>query len=133
VIPFLIEGTRLIGDDMGLIRKSLAIGTVGVVNPNSKKQRVAKQTARNTRAAARHAKEQNRIARQQLEYQQSMLPPPPVLPVSTPPAATPAAAVPATVITVAEEIRKFANLKEEGLLTAEEFEAQKRRLLALHN
>lgn len=27
---------------MGLIRKSLALGTVGVVRPNSKKQRVAK-------------------------------------------------------------------------------------------
>lgn len=38
---------------MGLIRKSLALGTVGLVRPSSKKQRVAKQTMRNAAATAR--------------------------------------------------------------------------------
>lgn len=54
---------------MGLIRKSLAIGTVGVVNPSSKKQRVAKATqkaaeanARSAAALVRQQAEANRLA-----------------------------------------------------------------------
>lgn len=39
---------------MGLIRKSLAVGTVGMVNPSSKKQRVAKATQRAAEANARN-------------------------------------------------------------------------------
>lgn len=39
---------------MGLIRKSLAVGTLGVVRGNSKKQRVAKKTMRNTGTTARN-------------------------------------------------------------------------------
>jgi hypothetical protein len=38
---------------MGLIRKSLAVGTLGVVSPSSKKQRVAKATMKNTAAIKR--------------------------------------------------------------------------------
>jgi hypothetical protein len=38
---------------MGLIRKSLALSTIGVVSPSSKKQRVAKATMKNTAATAR--------------------------------------------------------------------------------
>lgn len=53
---------------MGLIRKSLALGTVGVVNPSSKKQRVAKATQRavetNTRATAKLAAQQAEANRQ---------------------------------------------------------------------
>lgn len=56
---------------MGLIRKSLAIGTVGVVSPSSKKQKVAKATQRAAQANARVAAqlvaqqaEANRLARQ---------------------------------------------------------------------
>lgn len=54
---------------MGLIRKSLAVGTVGVVRPSSKKQRVAKATQRAAEANARQAailvreqQEANRLA-----------------------------------------------------------------------
>lgn len=38
---------------MGLIRKSLALGTVGVVRPNSKKQRVAKKSLNELQAQTR--------------------------------------------------------------------------------
>lgn len=40
---------------MGLIRKSLAVGTIGVVRPNSKKQRVAKATMKSSAATAQAA------------------------------------------------------------------------------
>jgi hypothetical protein len=40
---------------MGLIRKSLAVGSVGVIRGSSKKQRVAKATMRSSAAAAQAA------------------------------------------------------------------------------
>jgi len=40
---------------MGLIRKSLAVGTLGVVHGSSKKQRVAKATMKSSAAAAQAA------------------------------------------------------------------------------
>jgi hypothetical protein len=40
---------------MGLIRKSLAVGSLGVVHGSSKKQRVAKATMKSSAAAARAA------------------------------------------------------------------------------
>lgn len=49
---------------MGLIRKTLAVGTVGVVKPNSKKQRMAKATAKNTAEAAAAAAQAVAVARQ---------------------------------------------------------------------
>lgn len=49
---------------MGLIRKTLAIGTVGVVRPSSKKQRTAKATAKNTAAAAAAASQAVAVAQQ---------------------------------------------------------------------
>jgi hypothetical protein len=57
--------------DVGLIRKSLAVGTVGFVRPSSKKQRVAKATMKSaaatsaaTQAAADAAATANRLADQ---------------------------------------------------------------------
>jgi len=41
---------------VGLIRKSLAVGSLGLVSGSSKKQRVARQTMRNTGATARNTK-----------------------------------------------------------------------------
>ena len=48
---------------MGLIRKSLAIGTAGVVRPNSKKQRVARKTLKATREVARTSEQTARTSR----------------------------------------------------------------------
>jgi hypothetical protein len=50
--------------DHGLIRKSLAVGTLGVVNGSSKKQRVAKAAMNNTAAMAATAAAANRAAEQ---------------------------------------------------------------------
>lgn len=49
---------------VGLIRKSLAISTAGVVRPSSKKQRVAKKTLNATREGARATKQTADAARQ---------------------------------------------------------------------
>lgn len=43
---------------MGLIRKTLAVGTVGVVKPSSKKQRVAKATMKAAQEQVRFQKQQ---------------------------------------------------------------------------
>lgn len=51
---------------MGLIRKTLAVGTVGVVRPSSKKQRVAKATMRAAAQTAAQVAAGNRLAEQQL-------------------------------------------------------------------
>ena len=50
---------------MGLIRKSLAVGTLGVVHGSSKKQRVAKATLKSTQAGAAAVADANRLAAQQ--------------------------------------------------------------------
>lgn len=59
---------------MGLIRKTLMVGTVGVVRGSSKKQRVAK-------AQLRQLKEQTRIAQEEALARQTAIP---VAPVSAP-------------------------------------------------
>ena len=50
---------------MGLIRKTLAVGTVGVVRPSSKKQRVAKATMKAAQQQAAATAAAARIAEQQ--------------------------------------------------------------------
>jgi len=47
---------------MGLIRKTLAVSTLGAVRPSSKKQRVAAKTERNTRVAAEQLRQLNALA-----------------------------------------------------------------------
>jgi hypothetical protein len=47
---------------VGLIRKTLAVGTLGTVKPSSKKQRVAKATMKATQATAAAAQQQAQVA-----------------------------------------------------------------------
>lgn len=53
---------------MGLIRKSLAVGTVGIVNGSSKKQRVARQTMQASQATALIASQQLATARREEKF-----------------------------------------------------------------
>lgn len=52
---------------MGLIRKTLALGTVGIVNPRSKKQRVAAASLNELHEQTRLMQEHNRLVQQQAE------------------------------------------------------------------
>lgn len=49
---------------VGLIRKSLALGSAGVIRPSSKKQRVAKKTLNATRDSAKASKQTAKTSKQ---------------------------------------------------------------------
>lgn len=49
------------GTKMGLIRKTLAVGTVGIVRPSSKKQRVAKKSLKQQKMANKQVAQQMQI------------------------------------------------------------------------
>jgi hypothetical protein len=53
---------------VGVIRKSLMVGTGGIVSGSSKKQRVAKQTLQASQAAARVANQQLAAARREEKF-----------------------------------------------------------------
>lgn len=72
------------------------------------------------RAGARHAA-QEESQEQRLANVESQQPPPP------PPAAAPPAAPAETTV---EQLQKLAQLRDSGVLTNEEFEAQKQKVLA---
>jgi hypothetical protein len=52
---------------MGLIRKSLAVGTLGIVKGSSKKQRVAKATMKAAKREATATEAASRVTQQQAE------------------------------------------------------------------
>ena len=89
---------------MGLIRKTLAVGTVGMVRPSSKKQRVAKKQA------AANASQQSQS-----------IPQAPNLEIET--------NVNKHENTI-DLLNKLGELKSSGLLTDEEFEIQKQKILS---
>jgi hypothetical protein len=58
---------------MGLIRGTLAIGTLGIISPSSKKQRVNKAIQKNTAAAAKHTKATVGVLQQQAAMEQARI------------------------------------------------------------
>jgi hypothetical protein len=82
-----------------------------------------------TAVSGRVARHQNDKAQQQAEaqaYQQQAAAPPPPAPA---PAPAPAAAA-APQLTAVEQLTQLAQLKEQGILTEAEFEAEKAKILA---
>lgn len=103
---------------MGLIRKTLALGTVGIVNPRSKKQRVAAASLHELHEQTRLMQEHNRLMQEQantaaLNLARDNAPPNPAgLP-------TDGAAAVAREKTVCALWRQY----KQGVLTAAEYEA----------
>jgi sugar phosphate isomerase/epimerase len=58
---------------MGLIRGTLTIGTLGIISPSSKKQRVNKAIQRNTAATADHTKATVGVLQQQAAMEQARI------------------------------------------------------------
>jgi hypothetical protein len=81
------------------------------------------------RADAQYAQEEQDArldALEQQQYQQQAAPPPPPQYAAPPPAAPPAGGISEQGI---EELKKLAELKEQGILTDAEFEVQKAKIL----
>jgi hypothetical protein len=106
---------------VGLIRKTMSLGTAGLVDFRSDKER----TAAYTKAAKKEARKQTLLMRQQAAAQA-------LAAARGAQQAAPQQATtqqPAGTVGVAEELTKLAALRDSGVLTEEEFAAQKARLL----
>lgn len=102
---------------MGLTRKLMSASTLGLVDFRSDKER----TAAYTKAQRDEMRKQTKLARGQATQGQAWPPP------GWGPA--PSTAVPPGEPLVADELTKLAQLRDGGVLTAAEFEAQKAKLL----
>ena len=100
---------------MGLIRKTMSLGTVGMVDFRSDKER----TAAYTKATKKEARKQTLLMRQQAAAET----------LAALKGRGEASVEPAGTVGVAEELTKLAALRDSGVLTDEEFAAQKARLL----
>lgn len=56
------------GTTMGLIRKAMSVGTIGLIDFKSDKERIAS----NTKESAKQAKQQTKALREQLKLQQKL-------------------------------------------------------------
>ncbi len=79
-----------------------------------------------TAVSGRVARRQGAAAQQQAAAQQAAAPPPPPAPAAPAPAAAPAAAPSGDMI---EQLKALAELRDQGILTEEEFSAQKAKVL----
>ena len=100
---------------MGLIRKTMSLGTAGLVDFRSDKER----TAAYTKAAKKEARKQTQLMQQQAAARA----------LDALRGRREAAAEPAGTGSVADEVAKLAALRDSGVLTEAEFAAQKARLL----
>lgn len=125
---------------MGLIRKTLAVSTAGVVRPSSKKQRVAKKTMKASQATAHHTAAAAAMSREQLalthqqawqaeQERQMQLAAWQQQQVEAGQRQAQIEGAPAGVVSVAAELRELASLRDEGVLTEAEFQGQKAVLL----
>jgi multidrug resistance efflux pump len=108
---------------MGLLGAA-AVGGVAYAAGNS----AAKSNAREADQAEQLAYLQNQVAQQQaqLQQQQAAPPPPPPPPAAAPPAPPSGSSMDAKIA----QLQELGNLKTAGVLTEEEFAAQKARILA---
>jgi hypothetical protein len=104
-------------------RTAVISGTATAVSNNVSRRQAGK--AQQAQAAAQHDQQQQWEAQQQWAAQQAAAaaPPPPVPPA---PAAAPAGSGDATI----DKLKELAELKAAGILTDDEFAAQKARILA---
>ena len=98
----------------GVARTAVVAGTASAVSGRVQRRQAEKYADRDAEIAAqRNAAYQQQMAPQQVQY----APPPP----------PPAPSAPAT--DVVEQLKSLAELKQQGILTEEEFAAQKARIL----
>jgi hypothetical protein len=100
---------------MGLIRKTMSLGTAGLVDFRSDKER----TAAYTKAAKKEARKQTQLMQQQAAARA----------LDARRGRRADAAEPAAPGSLADELAKLAALRDSGVLTEAEFAAQKARLL----
>ncbi|MEV7245962.1 SHOCT domain-containing protein [Streptomyces sp. NPDC093248] len=105
----------------GVARTAVVAGTATAVS-NRVSRRQAGRWAQQDSAQQQQQYEQQQAAQQQYAQQQQQAAPPPA----------PAAAQPAgdDMTNKIDQLKQLADLKTQGVLTDEEFEAQKRRLLS---
>jgi len=96
----------------GVARTAVVAGTASAVAGRVQRRQAEKFAGRDANIAAQ----------QQEAYDQQQAPPPP--PEAAPPAAAPAASV-----DVVAQLKGLAELKQQGILTEEEFAAQKAKIL----
>ena len=101
----------------GVARTAVIAGTASAVNGRVQRHQAEKFADQDAATAAER----------QQAYNQQMAPPPAAAPAAPPPAAAPPA--PDTTDMVAQ-LRSLAELRDQGILTEEEFAAQKAKLLA---
>jgi len=106
----------------GVARTAVVAGTATAVS-NRVSRRQAGRWAQQDTEQQQQQYEQQQAAQQQYAQQQQQMTPPP-----TPAAAQPAAGDDMT--NKIDQLKQLADLKSQGVLTDEEFEAQKRRLLS---
>lgn len=94
----------------GVARTAVVAGTATAVSGRVQRRQAEKYASRDA----------NIYAQREQAYEQQMAPPPP-----PPPAAAPAAAQ----VDVVAQLKQLAELKDQGILTEEEFAAQKAKLL----
>ncbi|MDB5182498.1 MAG: hypothetical protein JWO47_282 [Candidatus Saccharibacteria bacterium] len=112
---------------MGLIRKSLAIGTLGVVHGSSKKQRMAKKNLEATKKLTEEMSRNNDIAAAQLKTEQFQATTAQRQLVSSQQLKEP---VPVT-SDIYSELEKLSDLKNKGIINQQDFDAKKKQLLGL--
>lgn len=104
---------------MGLMRKALSVSTLGAVDMRSDKERVAAY-AKETR---QQAKQQTLLMRQEalLAQLSSPAPTPPVVAAPSPEMQQP---------DVLETLRRLGELRDQGVVTSDEFDRKKAELLS---
>jgi hypothetical protein len=104
----------------GVARTAVVAGTATAVSGRVQRRQAEKFASRDAQI----------YADRQAAYQQTAAPaPPPAAPAPPPPATPPAAAPAAGGGDVLDQLQKLGDLKAQGILTEEEFQAQKAKLL----
>ncbi len=103
----------------GVARTAVVAGTATAVSG-----RVARRQAAKFDQKDQAAYDEQQAQEPQQEYQQQAAPPPPAYAAPAPPAET-------GTDEAVDEIKKLAELKEQGLLTDEEFAAKKKQILGI--
>ena len=125
---------------MGFLRKAAFVSTGGmsglVIKANSKKERTAKAMEKQVKLQKQAVRAQQRVAHQQsvaARQQAHAVQDTRTLPATPTPVSlvggSSAQVTPGTEPFIADELRKLADLQQSGVLTEEEFEAQKAKLL----
>lgn len=98
---------------MGIIRKTMSLGTAGLVDFRSDKERIA----RSTRKTSREAREQTKLMQQQLEMQQQAM----TVATQSQSPARPA---------LTERLQQLDALLAQGVITSDEHSARRAAILA---